>query len=109
MDRDPVAETAARGQRASLTAEFVKPILDGMRDEYLSRIAEIAVKELNPKARTEKITALSIALKIRDNIDNALNAAIEAGRQAEKSLLKASSIERMGKDSRRLLDMLPQR
>ena len=109
MNRDPVAETAARGQRAQLTAEFLTPILDEMRETYLARMADIAVKELNPKVRAEKITALSIALKIRDNVANGLNSAIEAGRMAERSVLNAQNIERMGKHDRRLFDIVGQR
>lgn len=109
MNRDPVAETAARGQRAQLTAEFITPILDETRQGYLSRIADIAATELNPKRRTEKITALSIALKVLKNLDNGLYAAIEAGRVAEKSLLRADQIEQMGREQRRIFDIVPTR
>jgi hypothetical protein len=59
-----------RGQRAALCGEFITPILDETRNGYLSRIAEIAATELNPKVRTEKITALSIALKVLGNLTN---------------------------------------
>src|SRR5690349_15686981 len=101
MDRDPTSETAARGQRAALCNEFIRPILDQTRDGYLSRIAEIASTELNPKTRSEKITALSIAMKVLANLTNGLDAAIEAGKIAEKSLIKSDEIERMGRESRR--------
>lgn len=107
MDRDPLAETAARGQRAELCNEFVAPILKEVRDGYLSRIADIAATELNPKVRSEKITALSIAMKVLGNVENGLNNAIEAGRVAQQSILKADNIERMGREDRRLLDMIP--
>src|SRR4051812_38652648 len=89
-------EAAARGQRAALCGEFITPILEETRQGYLSRIAEIAATELNPKSRAEKITALSIALKVLKNLTNGLESAIEAGRVAERSLIKSDEIERMG-------------
>jgi cell division protein FtsL len=45
------AQAAARGQRAALCGEFITPILEETRNGYLSRIAEIAATELNPKVR----------------------------------------------------------
>ena len=107
MEHDPVAEAAARGQRASLCNEFIGPILKDVRQGYTERLIEIAATELNPKARSEKITALSIALKVLGNIENGLNGAIESGRVAENSLLKADKIERMGAHERHLLDIVP--
>jgi hypothetical protein len=109
MDRDVTAEAAARGQRAALCNEFIGPILDETRQGYLSRIAEIAATELNPRVRTEKITALSIALKVTNNLRNGLDAAIEAGRVAEKSLIRSDEVERMGKEQRRIFDIVPLR
>lgn len=103
------AQTAARGQRAQLCDEFIRPILDETRDGYLSRIAEIAATELDPKVRTQKITSLSIALKVLKNMDNGLSAAIEAGRVAEKNLIRSDEIERLGSERRRLLDIVPLR
>jgi len=73
----------------------------------MDRMAEIAATELNPKARSEKITALSIALKVLGNVENGLNSAIEAGKVAQQSILKADKIERMGVSERRLLDIVP--
>lgn len=109
MTHDAISEAAARGQRASLCGEFITPILTDTRNGYLERIADIAATELNPKVRAEKITALSIALKVLTNLDNGLNAAIEAGRVAEKSLIKSDEIERMGSERRRLFDIVPVR
>jgi hypothetical protein len=109
VNADPVSGTAARGQRAQLCNEFIRPILDETKAAYLARIADIAATELSPKVRAEKITALSIALKVVANLTNGLDAAIEAGRVAEKSLIRAGEVERMGHESRRLLDMVPLR
>lgn len=107
MDRDPVAEAAARGQRAELCNEFIGPILAEIKSGYLGRIAEVATTELSPKARSEKITALSIAMKVLANVENGLNAAIEAGNVAQQSIIKADRIERMGREERRLMDIVP--
>jgi hypothetical protein len=99
-------QTAARGQRAALCGEFITPILADTRAAYMERMAEIASTELNPHKRAEKITALSIALKVLRNIDNGLNAAIEAGRVAERNLIRSDEIERMAPGQRRLLDIV---
>jgi len=107
MDRDPVAEAASRGQRAQLCDEFIGPILKDIREGYTSRIVEIAATELNKRAREEKITALAIAMKVLANVENGLSHAIEAGKVAQQSLLKADRIERMGAGERKLLDMIP--
>ena len=109
MDRDPAHEAAARGQRAALCGEFISPILEETRSGYLSRMAEIAATELNPKVRAEKITALSIALKVLTNLTNGLQSAIEAGELAQKNLIRSDEIERMGAEKRRLFDIVPLR
>lgn len=106
---DATALAAARGQRASLCGEFITPILEDTKNGYLARIAEIAATELNPKTRAEKITALSIALKVLKNVSNGLDSAIEAGRVAERSLINSDRIERMGAEKRRLFDIVPGR
>jgi len=107
MDRDPLQEAAARGQRAALCDEFIGPILKDVREGYTARLIEIAATELNPKTRSEKITALSIAMKVLANVENGLNGAIEAGKVAQQSLLKTDRVERMGASERRLLDIVP--
>lgn len=107
MDRDPLAETAARGQRAELCDEFIGPMLREIRTSYMERMAEIASTELNPRKRSEKITALSIGLKVLGNIENGLKSAIQDGNVAQASILKAREIEKMGVHERRILDMIP--
>lgn len=102
-------ETAAKGQRAELCNEFIGPILSDTRQGYLDRIAEIAATELNPRKRTEKITALSIALKVLSNISNGLDAVIQAGEIADNQLAKAKDIEALGREPRRLLDIVGSR
>lgn len=101
-------EISARGQRAqTYRDEFLEPILGGLKKEYTDRIAEIAAKELNPKRREQAITSLSVALRILGTINTELTACAEAGKIAEKSILRAREVERMSKPARRLLDFVP--
>lgn len=109
MDRDPLAESAARGQRADLCNEFIGPILAEIKSGYLGRIADIAATEINASVRSDKITALSTALRVLDNVTNGLNAAIEAGKVAQQSILRANAIEDLGDHTRRLLETVPLR
>jgi hypothetical protein len=102
-------ETAARGQRAAQAWEVVGPILEQTRAEYVQRMADIAATELNPKARCEKVTALAVALKVTANVTNGLKAAIEAGRVAERNLISADEVARMGREQRRIFDLVPSR
>lgn len=101
-------ERKARGERAkTYRDEFLAPILSGHKAEYLDRIATVATTELNPRKRSEKIAALSTALRILDNIAKGLDAAVMDGAIAEAALLKAEKVERMGRDERRLLNIVP--
>lgn len=102
------AERKARGERAqTYRDEFLGPILAEQRDAYTKRIVEIAATELDPKVRSEKLTALSIATRILGNIELGLDAIVNDGKLANRELLKAESVERMGKDQRRLLAIGP--
>ena len=100
-------EQAARGQRAAQAAEFIGPILADVRGSYMDRIVEIAATELDPKSRTEKLTALSIALRILDNVDAGLTAVMRDGEMAEKNIIKVENVERMGVHKRRIFDIAP--
>lgn len=101
------ADLRARGQRAQLCDEFIGPILADTKQGYLTRMADLAVSELNPTKRAEKITALAVALKVLSNLENGLNNAIEAGRIAERNLIQAEEIERLGRTQRRIFDIVP--
>lgn len=102
------AERKARGERAKgYRDEFLTPIIDQHRAEYIERIAQLATTELNPRKRSEKITALSTAVRILDNIRTGIDAVVHDGALAEANLLKAEKVERMSLSDRRLLDMVP--
>lgn len=100
-------EVAARGQRAALCNEFIGPMLAETRGAYLERIAEIAATDLDPKSRADKITALSVALRVLKSLEAGINSAMEAGRVAEGRLVRADEIERMSRDRRRIFDLVP--
>ena len=98
--------TATKGHRARMCEEFIGPMLDEMRTAYLARIADIATTELDPKARTDKLTSLSIALRVVGNLEAGLSAAIAAGRIAEGNISRAREVEKLSRDGRRLLDIV---
>lgn len=101
-------EIAAKGQRAeAYRNEFLGPALDGMRAEYLNRMGVVATNELDPKVRADKITALSTALRILDNVQAGIDTAIRDGEMAQKNLMRAEEVERMGPTKRKLFAMAP--
>ena len=94
----------ARGVRAKAALdEFVKPLFEDVRAEYARRITDIATTELNPETRRDKITALSVALKVIDQIEGGLKGYMLDGEQAAKEILKADKLEKMPAPRRRLL------
>jgi hypothetical protein len=98
----------ARGQRAQAAYdEFVAPIITECRNIYGERIVEIAAGELNRDKRTDKLTALSTALRILDQVEGGIKAAIMDGEIARQNKLKAESIEQMSPANRRFLNMVP--
>jgi hypothetical protein len=102
------AQAAARGIRArDYRDEFLGPILDDMRAAYANRIVEIASKEHDPKARADKLTSLSVALRILENIAGGIDAAIMDGEIAEKNMLKVEHIEKMSAPQRRIFNIAP--
>lgn len=101
---DPI-EKARRAQM--LREEFLDPIMGGIRKEYADRLVEVASKELDPKVRAEKITSLSVAIRILDNFNQGMAAIISDGELAHKQLLKAEKVEGMSRPQRRLFNAIP--
>jgi hypothetical protein len=87
--------------------EFVAPVVTQMRETYAARIVEIAATELSRDKRTDKITALSNAVRILDQIEGGLSEAIHDGDVANVEKLRAEKIEGMTAPKRRLLGMAP--
>ena len=89
--------------------EFLGPILEQSRTTYRDRIVEIAATELDPRKRTEKLTALSLALRVLDNVASGIDAAIRDGEIGYANLMKAEKVESMTDGKRRLFSMAPTR
>lgn len=87
--------------------EFIGPMISELRAEYGSRIVEVANSELNRDKRSDKITALSNAVRILDTLDAGMQAIIRDGEVARQELLRAEKIEQMTKPQRRLLGIAP--
>lgn len=101
-------ELAARGERADMCYnEFIGPALRDQRKVYAERIVSVAVEELDPKKRAEKLTALAIAIRILDNLDSAMRCLIEEGKMAQMATTKVDEIERMTAAQRRLFEFVP--
>jgi hypothetical protein len=97
-----------RARRAKLLKEeFLDGLFASQRNAYQSRLAEIAVTELDPKQREQKITSLSVALKILANVEQGMNAIIQDGELAHKQLLKAEKVEKMSAPQRRIFNLIP--
>jgi phosphopantothenate synthetase len=99
-----VSERIARAHRAqSALDEFLSPLFDGMRDEYLKRIAEVATTELAPHTRSDKIATLSVALKVVDTLKSGMAEVVRDGELAQRDKLKADNISRLSDAQQRLL------
>jgi hypothetical protein len=97
-----------RGRRAQAAwDEFLKPALEEIRNAYGDRIVEIAATELSRDKRTDKLTALSTALRILGQVEGGLQAIIVDGQVAHQSKLRAGEIEKLSSARRRFLDMVP--
>jgi hypothetical protein len=98
----------ARGQRAQAAYdEFVAPIITECRNVYGERIVDIASGELNRDKRTDKLTALSTALRILDQVESGLKAAVMDGEIAQRNKLRVEDMEKMSPANRRFLNMVP--
>lgn len=101
-------ELAARGERADTCYnEFVGPAIRDMREVYADRIVELAVQEVHPQVRADKLTSLATAIRILDNIDSAIRGLIEEAKVAHNATLRIDEIERMTAPGRRLREFVP--
>ena len=81
-------------------------MIAAMREEYRDRMVSVATTELATAARSDKITALSMALRIVDTIESGMLATIKDGEVARQDKLKAEKIEQMTDAQRRLLKIV---
>ena len=104
------AERIALAERATRAYdEFIAPLLIETRDVYAARIVEIASTELSRDKRTDKITALSTAIRILDELENGIKAVMMDGDVARNEQLRAEKIEQMTPAQRRLFGLVPTR
>ena len=102
------AERIERGHRARRAYdEFIGPALQEVRNAYGDRIVEIASTELSRDKRTDKLTALSTALRILEQVEGGLQSVIVDGEMVQKSKLKAAEVEQLSPARRRFLNMVP--
>lgn len=103
-------ERIARAERAQACLdEFIQPILDDCRSAYAKRSVEIAVTELNSRKRSDKITALSFAQRILDELENGIKAVLLDGEIASQEKLRAERLEKMTPEQRRIWNLVPTR
>lgn len=102
------AERIARARRAELAwDEFFAPMIEAMLGEYQARMVEVANTELNPRKRADKITALSNAIRIAQNLKDGMRETIRDGELVQQELIRADKVERMAPSARRLLNIAP--
>ena len=104
------AERIAKAERAQRAYdEFIGPIMAETRDAYSARIVEIAATELNSTKRADKLTALSFAIRITEELDTGIKASIMDGELAQQERLRAAKLEKMTPSQRRIYDLIPGR
>jgi hypothetical protein len=102
-----MSERIARAQRAQAALdEFLTPMFENLRKEYTGRISEVAIAELHPGTRADKLTTLSVALRVVDTLQSGMAEIIRAGDLAQRDKLKAEKIEQMSDAQQRLLKVV---
>ncbi|HET7154980.1 MAG TPA: hypothetical protein VFI87_06395 [Hyphomicrobiaceae bacterium] len=83
----------ARGFRAQAALdEFVAPVAEQMRAEFMAHLSKIA---LNEPWEAGKMTKLAVGLKVIDTVEQQMRAAIQDGTDAARKITKAREIERL--------------
>lgn len=101
-------QMAYRGQRAKAALdEFLVPEFAYIREHYTKRLIDLATTELDPKKRAEKITTISTALRVIDELEQGINIAVASGQTARQSLLKIETIGQMSPLKQRLARFSP--
>jgi hypothetical protein len=102
------AERIARAHRGKVAfEEFFEPMLGELQNAYSERLVEVANSELNPANRADKITALSNALKILNNLEAGMKAIVTDGEIAMRDKARTDKIEQMTAPQQRLLGVVP--
>ena len=97
-------ERLARGHRAKAAwDEFLEPMFADIEAEYRDRIAEVATSELHPGIRSDKISTLSVALKVMRTLKDGMAEYIRDGELAQREKLRAEKIADLSDARQRLL------
>lgn len=91
----------ARNAQASWD-EFVGPIVETVRAEYLSALTKIAANE---PWQSDKIVKLAIAQRVIDTVESQMKAMILQGADAQKAIDRAAQIENLPARKRRWIDI----
>lgn len=102
-------ETVERGERAKRALEeFITPEFAHARQTYMRRMVEVAAQELHPGTRADKITTLSMAVRVLDEIENSIAMVCREGEHAREQMIRAERIENLTDAQQRLLRIAPQ-
>ena len=97
-------QRAARGTRAEKAIEeFIAPEFDHARTIYLNRIAHVGATELHPTIRADKITALSLAIRVLDEVQNGITTIMRDGEHVREQMIRAEKIEHLTDSQQRLI------
>ena len=97
-------QRVARSTRAQKALdEFVTPEFDHAREVYSRRIAEVAATELHPTIRADKITALSLAIRVLDEVQNGVTTIMRDGEHVREQMIRAEKIEHLTDAQQRLI------
>jgi hypothetical protein len=102
-----MSERMARAHRAKAALdEFLTPMFDNLRKEYAGRMSEVAIGELHPGTRADKLTTLAVALRVVDTLQSGMAEIIRDGDLAQREKLGAEKIEQMSDAQQRLLKIV---
>lgn len=94
-----------RGHRAANAFdEFVHPVLDSLRAEYLSALSDLAVNE---PWEAGKMTKLAVAQRVINTVEQHMKSLILDGEDASRKISRAQEIERLPEAKRRWLNIAP--
>ena len=102
------AERASLGHRAQTALdEFIGPAVQAYRTTLLARIGDVATTELDSRKRADKLSSLSLALRVADEIEGGLKDMVRDGEYAVAQMERIDKIERMTPAKRSLLNVGP--
>ena len=96
-------ERIDRGRQAGHELTLLEPAIDSFVSAFMTRQRELARKE--PWA-AQKVTNLSIAMNIAEDVRDYLKALVQDGELAHNDLSRKRKIEQMSPEQRRYADAL---